>query len=81
MPPVYGFEEVLINLFDFDEYHLFNKIIIDYEVNKHGLYSYEDFKDYLTLEEFNSLPLKYFKIPVENGEISFDDILYLLSLL
>ena len=38
--------------------------------------SYEDFKNILPYDVFINSPLKYYKIPVEKGEITFEDILF-----
>lgn len=50
------------------------------DIEKYGLYTYEDFADRITYEQFAALNLQYFKIAVERGIITYDDILFLLDL-
>ena len=50
------------------------------DIKKYGLYSYEDFADKLTYEQFVALNLKNFKVAVGKGKITYEDILYLINL-
>lgn len=45
----------------------------------YGLYTYDDFKDYVTYEQFVGFNGAYLKIPVEKGIFTFDYILNLIS--
>ncbi len=50
------------------------------DIETYGLYTYEDFADYITYEQFAALNLQYFKVAVGKGAITFEEILYLLDL-
>ncbi len=50
------------------------------DVETYGLYTYEDFKDYVTYEQFVAWNGAYLKIPVEKGYFTFDYILELIEL-
>lgn len=50
------------------------------DVQKYGLYTYDDFKDYVTYEQFVAFNGAYLKIPVEKGIFSFEYILELIDL-
>ncbi|MBR6792794.1 MAG: InlB B-repeat-containing protein [Clostridia bacterium] len=50
------------------------------DVETYGLYTYEDFKDYVTYEQFVSWNGAYLKIAVEKGYFTFDYILELIEL-
>ncbi|MBO5409293.1 MAG: hypothetical protein J6A61_07870 [Clostridia bacterium] len=50
------------------------------DVETYGLYTYEDFKDYVTYEQFIEFNGAYLKIPVEKGMFTRDYILKLISL-
>ncbi|MBQ9985212.1 MAG: S-layer homology domain-containing protein [Oscillospiraceae bacterium] len=50
------------------------------DVEKYGLYTYEDFADYVTYEQFIAFNGAYLKIPVEKGLFTFDYILELIDL-
>lgn len=65
----------LYNTFEFDDNALYDKDLMKLDIEKYGLYTYEDFKDYATEEEFNAFNAKYFKVAVGKGYISYDDVL------
>ena len=50
------------------------------DVETYGLYTYEDFKDYVTYEQFIDWNGAYLKIPVEKGYFTFEYILELIEL-
>lgn len=50
------------------------------DIEKYGLYTYEDFKDYMTYEQFKALNLSIFKVSVGKGYITWEEILYLISI-
>ena len=61
------------------------KLIYDVEqfqqdVETYGLYTYEDFADYVTYEQFVAWNGAYLKIAVEKGYFTFDYILELIEL-
>lgn len=45
------------------------------DIEKYGLYTYEDFADYLTYEQYLALNAPYYKVLVEQGYVTFDDLL------
>ncbi|MBQ7226277.1 MAG: hypothetical protein IJX02_06750 [Clostridia bacterium] len=50
------------------------------DIEKYGLYTYDDFDEYMTYEQFTALNLSIFKISVGKGYITWDEILYLISI-
>ena len=50
------------------------------DIEKYGLYTYEDFAEYCSYEAFVTLGLENFKVSVGKGYITFDEIVYLLGL-
>ena len=50
------------------------------DIEKYGLYTYEEFAMYCTKEQFEALGLKYFKVAVGKGAITREEIIYLLEL-
>lgn len=50
------------------------------DIAEYGLYTYEEFADLITYEQFAALNLQYFKVSVGKGAITYDEILYLLDL-
>ena len=69
-----------MNYFDFDENMMY--VNVQEDIEKYGLYTYEDFADYIPEDVFNTaLPFKYFKISVEKGLITWDNIIQAINLL
>ena len=50
------------------------------DIEKYGLYTYEDFAEYMTYEQFAALNLSIFKVSVGKGYITWEEILYLISI-
>ena len=50
------------------------------DVEKYGLYTYEQFKDYVTYEQFVNWGGAYLKIAVEKGAFTFEYIVELIEL-
>lgn len=48
------------------------------DIEKYGLYTYDDFKDYVTYEQFIAFNGPYLKVLVGRGVVTFDDILTLI---
>ena len=45
------------------------------DIETYGLYTYEDYKDYVTYEQFVGLNGAYFKVLVGKGYITFEDVI------
>ncbi len=50
------------------------------DIERYGLYTYDDFAGLCSYEEFIALGLENFKVSVGKGFITWDEILYLLSI-
>lgn len=69
----------VINIFDYDDNLQYNQESMTNAIEKYGLYTYDDFKDYYSYEVYCSLPFPYLKILVGRKEISFEDIISLVD--
>jgi hypothetical protein len=69
----------LFNYFELGENMTFDKAQMQADIEKYGLYTYEDFADYLTYEQFVAFNVQYFKIAVGKGNYTFDGILDLIN--
>lgn len=49
------------------------------DIEKYGLYTYDDFKDYVTYEQFIAFNGPYLKVLVGRGVLTFEDILNLIA--
>jgi hypothetical protein len=66
--------EKIINIFDYDDNLMYTEESMKENIEKYGIYSYEDVKDDYSLEIYNSLPLAYVKIPIAKGLITYDEV-------
>ena len=70
-PPVDGWYDY----FEIGEGMKYDKVSMEADIAKYGLYTYDDFKDYITYEEFVAFNGAYLKILVEKGYFTFEEIL------
>ena len=49
------------------------------DIETYGLYTYEDFAEYMPEEVYNMFPAQYFKVAVGKGYITFDEIVSLIE--
>ncbi|MBE7100238.1 MAG: hypothetical protein E7364_01355 [Clostridiales bacterium] len=68
-----------VNFFEYDETMKYDEEKMQADIEKYGLYTYEDFKDYVSEEVFNAFPFKYFKVAIEKGDYTWDELMFLLS--
>jgi len=61
--------------FEIDENMKYVQSSVEENIAKYGLYTYADFEDYLTYEEFVAFNCPYLKIVVGKGYFTFEDIL------
>jgi len=50
------------------------------DIDTYGLYTYDEFAEYCTYEQFVAFGLENFKVSVAKGYITFEDIIYLLNI-
>ena len=69
----------LFNYFTFGEGVKFDEELMQADIEKYGLYTYEDFADYLTYEQFVAFNVQYFKVAVGKGYYTYEGILNLID--
>ena len=69
----------LFNYFELGENMTFDEEQMKADIEKYGLYTYEDFADYLTYEQFVGFNVQYFKIAVGKGNYTYEGILELIA--
>ena len=69
----------LFNYFEVGENMMFDEAKMQADIEKYGLYTYEDFADYLTYEQFVAFNVQYFKIAVGKGLYTYEGILDLIA--
>ncbi len=68
-----------ISYFEIGEGMKYDEAVMQADIEKYGLYSYEEFVDCLTEEQFEALGVKYMKISVGKGLITRDYIMELIN--
>ena len=81
MPNIPYNEEGLVNFFEYGEGLKYDEEKMQADIEKYGLFTYEDFKDYFSYEAFIASPSKYLKIAMGKGLITFDEILLIIEYL
>ena len=69
----------LFNYFEVGEDMKFDEEKMQADIEKYGLYTYEDFDHVLTYEQFVAFNVQYFKIAVGKGEYTYEGILALID--
>ncbi len=70
----------LFNMFEYADDLTYDRDLMAADIERYGVYTYEDFKDYIPYEIFEYMfPTKYFKVSVEKGLITYDEILALIE--
>lgn len=69
------------NVFDFTENYTYDMDAVLADINTYGLFEYDEWKDYLTYDEFIACNGQYVKIALGKGLITEDDIYSLIDYL
>lgn len=70
-----------VNYFDYDPDLKYNEEAMQRDIEKYGLYTYDDFKDYISEEAYNSSTAVYLKVAEGKGLITFEEILIVINYL
>lgn len=70
----------LFNFFEYDENLAYDKELMAEDIEKYGLFTYEDFADYMTEKTFNTIfPVKYLKVSIGKGLTTFEGLEYIIE--
>ena len=58
----------------------YDEAMMQADITEYGLYTYEDFEDYCAYDQFVAFGLENFKVSVGKGYITWEEILYLISI-
>ena len=67
------------NPFDIDEDMKYDSESVKADIEKYGLYTYEDFAHVVTYEQFVALNLAQFKVSVGKGYVTYEGLIYLIE--
>lgn len=71
--------EGLFNIFDYSESLKYDEEAKQRDIEKYGLFTYEDFKDLVPLEMFNAFPTPYLKVAIGKGLLTWEDLYYYIE--
>ena len=71
--------EGLFNIFEYGDGLVYDEEQMQKDIEAYGLYTYEDFEDYIPEEVYYAFPAAYLKIAVGKGYLTFDDILAMIE--
>ena len=69
----------IFGIFDLDENFKYDEEAMQADIEKYGLYTYDDWKDIVPYEVYEAIPFKYFKVAIGKGYITYDEILRLYN--
>ena len=69
----------LFNIFEYDADLSYNDELKQADIEKYGLFSYEDFAEYTSYEFYSAFPTDYLKVSIGKGYITFEHIMYLID--
>ena len=64
----------LVNYFEYDADLKYNDEAMQRDIEKYGLYTYDDFSEYISEDAYNSSPSVYLKVAVGKGMITYEQI-------
>lgn len=72
-----------VNYFEYGDGLKYDEEKMQADIERYGLYTYEDFKDYLTEEEYEflSVQFKYLKVAVGKGLMKWEDLITIIDFL
>ena len=79
MTPAKGYEDALFNIFEYDSNQKYDIELMKQDIEKYGLYTYEDFEGIVPEHVFNNSIMKYLKVSVGKGYITYEEILKIYS--
>ncbi|MBQ4074372.1 MAG: hypothetical protein IJD39_04130 [Clostridia bacterium] len=71
----------LVNYFEYDDDLKYNEEAMQRDIEEYGVYTYDDFKDYISEAAFRSSPSIHLKVAVGKGMITYEQILDVIKYL
>ena len=74
-----AFIDPLLNVFEFNSNYQYDQEKMIEDINKYGLYTYEEFSHLITEDVFNMHNVAYLKVAVGKGIMTWEDIIWLIE--
>ena len=69
----------LFNIFEYGDNLVYDAEKMQADIEKYGLYTYEDFADYVPIEAFYAVQGQYLKVSVGKGYVTYEEILAMIE--
>ncbi|MBQ2810332.1 MAG: hypothetical protein IJF11_05510 [Clostridia bacterium] len=70
----------MANLFEYDSSMKYDEEKMLADIERYGLFTYDDFKEYVPYEVYQIFPFKYYKVAIARGEFTYTRLLGLIKL-
>ncbi len=81
MPSFSGGVDGLMNYFEYGEGMKYDEEKMQADIEQYGVFTYEDFAEYISEEDFNKTPAKWLKVAIGKGMLTMDEILWSIQYL
>ena len=75
-----NFTNAFVNYFELDEEFKYDNELMKSDIEKYGLYTYDDWKDYMSYEAFLTFNGEYVKVSVGKGQTTVEEIIELIEM-
>jgi hypothetical protein len=65
----------LFNIFEYGDGLKYDEEKMQEDIEKYGLFTYEDFEEYIPIEIYEAFPAPYFKVAIGKGMLTFETLL------
>lgn len=71
--------EGLFNIFEYDDNLQYNQELMQKDIEMYGLFTYDDFKDLVPFELYDSFATQYFKVAIGKGILTWEQLYYYIE--
>ena len=74
-----GDNDPFINIFEYDENMKYDKELMAKDIEQYGLFTYDDFKEYISEEIYNAYQGQFIKVAIGKGYTTFERVIELIN--
>ncbi|MBQ3019011.1 MAG: hypothetical protein IJD77_00275 [Clostridia bacterium] len=73
--PSFNFDATgMVNIFEYDENLQYNAEKMQADIETYGVFTYEEFSEYMSYEDYCKAPIQYFKVAIGKGNLTWEQI-------
>ena len=73
--PSFNFDaKGMVNIFEYDEDLCYNEEKMQADIAEYGVFTYEEFSEYMSYEDYCKAPIQYFKVAIGKGNLTWEQI-------